>query len=167
MIYHTITQKTRFGRHIYAVGGNKNAAALSGVNVQKTYFLTMLNMSFLAALAGIMFVGRSTAAGPSDGTSWEMDAIASVYIGGAAVSGGVGTIMATMVGGMMMAVLNSGLMLLGVGADKTQVIKGLVLMAAVAFDVYNKRPGHVSITKRLFNMNSAENKEGSPADKKS
>ena len=167
MIYHTITQKTRFGRHIYAVGGNKNAAALSGVNVQKTYFLTMLNMSFLAALAGIMFVGRSTAAGPSDGTSWEMDAIASVYIGGAAVSGGVGTIMATMVGGMMMAVLNSGLMLLGVGADKTQVIKGLVLMAAVAFDVYNKRPGHVSITKRLFNRSSAENKEGSPADKKS
>lgn len=148
IIYHTITQKTRFGRHIYAVGGNKNAAALSGVNVQKTYFLTMLNMSFLAALAGIMFVGRSNAAGPSDGTSWEMDAIASVYIGGAAVSGGVGTIMATMVGGMMMAVLNSG----------------LVLMAAVAFDVYNKRPGHVSITKRLFHR---ENKEGSPAGKQS
>lgn len=96
-----------------------------------------------------------------------MDAIASVYIGGAAVSGGVGTIMATMVGGMMMAVLNSGLMLMGVGADKTQVIKGLVLMAAVAFDVYNKRPGYVSITKRLFSMNSAETKEGSPADKKS
>ena len=138
-----------------------------GVNVEKTYFLTMLNMSLLAAVAGILFVGRSTAAGPSDGTGWEMDAIASVYIGGAAVSGGVGTIMATMVGGMMMAVLNSGLMLLGVGADKTQVIKGLVLMAAVAFDVYNKRPGHVSITKRLFGMNSAENKEGTPAEKKS
>ena len=85
-IYHTVTQKTRFGRYIYAVGGNKNAAALSGVNVQKTYFLTMLNMSFLAALAGIMFVGRSTAAGPSDGTGWEMDAIASVYIGGAPAS---------------------------------------------------------------------------------
>ena len=165
VIYHTITQRTRFGRHIYAVGGNKNSAALSGVNVQKTYFLTMLNMSFLAALAGILFVGRSTAAGPSDGNGWEMDAIASVYIGGAAVSGGVGTIMATMVGGMMMAVLNSGLMLMGVGADKTQVIKGLVLMAAVAFDVYSKRPGHVSITKRLFSMNSADSKEGSPADK--
>ena len=68
IIYHTITQRTRFGRHIYAVGGNKTSAALSGVNVQKTYFLTMLNMSLLAALAGIMFVGRSTAAGPSDGT---------------------------------------------------------------------------------------------------
>ena len=75
--------------------------------------------------------------------------------------------MATMVGGMVMAVLNSGLMLLGVGADKTQVIKGLVLLAAVAFDVYNKRPGHVSITKRLFKLNSGEKKEGTPAEKKS
>ena len=166
LIYHTITQKTTFGRHIYAVGGNKNAAALSGVNVERTYFLTMLNMSVLAALAGILFVGRSTAAGPSDGTGWETDAIASVFIGGAAVSGGVGTIMATMIGGMVMAVLNSGLMLLGVGADKTQVIKGLVLLAAVAIDVYNKRPGHVSITKRLFNIGGAEKKEGSSAANK-
>lgn len=148
--YHTITQRTRFGRHIYAVGGNKSAAALSGVNVQKTYFLTMLNMSLLAALAGIMFIGRSTAAGPSDGTGWELDAIASVYIGGAAVSGGIGTVMATMVGGLIMAVLNSGLMLMGVGADRTQVIKGLVLLAAVAFDVYNKQQGHRSITKTIF-----------------
>ena len=167
VIYHTITQRTRFGRHIYAVGGNKSAAALSGVNVKKTYFLTMLNMSFLAALAGIMFVGRSTAAGPSDGNGWELDAIASVYIGGAAVSGGVGTIMATMVGGMVMAVLNSGLMLMGVGADKTQVIKGLVLLAAVAFDVYNKQPGHVSITKRLFSTKTPATQEGSPASKES
>lgn len=139
IIYHIITQRTRFGRHIYAVGGNKSAAALSGVNVKKTYFLTMLNMSFLAALAGIMFVGRSTAAGPSDGTGWELDAIASVFIGGAAVAGGIGTVVATMVGGLVMAVINSGLMLMGVGADKTQVIKGLVLLLAVAFDVYNKR----------------------------
>ena len=139
IIYHTITQRTRFGRHIYAVGGNKNAAALSGVNVKKTTFLTMLNMSFLAALAGIMFIGRSTAAGPSDGMNWELDAIASVFIGGAAVSGGIGTVIATMVGGLVMAVINSGLMLMGVGADRTQVIKGLVLLAAVAFDVYNKK----------------------------
>lgn len=167
VVYHIITQKTTFGRHIYAVGGNKNAAALSGINVEKTYFLTMLNMSVLAALAGILFVGRSTAAGPSDGIGWETDAIASVFIGGAAVSGGVGTVIATMVGGMIMAVLNSGLMLLGVGADKTQVIKGLVLLGAVAFDVFNKRPGHVSITKRLFGIAGAEKKEGSPAEKKS
>ena len=99
IIYHTITQKTKFGRNVYAVGGNKNAAALSGVNVARTYFITMMNMSLLAAVAGILFVGRSTAAGPADGTSWEMDAIASVFIGGAAVSGGVGTILETMDGG--------------------------------------------------------------------
>lgn len=150
IIYHTITERTPFGRHIYAVGGNKGAAALSGVNVKKVYFLTMLNMSILAALAGIMFIGRSTAAGPSDGTSWEMDAISAVFIGGAAVSGGIGTVRATMVGGLVMAVLNNGLMLLGVGADRTQVIKGLVLLAAVAFDVYNKTQGKASILGRLF-----------------
>lgn len=150
IIYHTVTQRTTFGRHIYAVGGNKNAAALSGVKVQRIYFLTMLNMSFLAALAGIMFVGRSTAAGPSDGTGWELDAIASVFIGGAAVSGGVGTITATMVGGLMMTVLNSGLMLMGVGADRTQVIKGFVLLAAVAVDVFNKQEGRQPILGKLF-----------------
>ena len=150
IIYHIITQRTKFGRHVYAVGGNKAAAALSGVNVKRTYFLTMMNMSFLAAVAGILFVGRSTAAGPADGTSWEMDAIASVFIGGAAVSGGVGTILATIVGGLVMAVLNNGLMLMGVGADRTQVIKGFVLLAAVAFDVYNKKSGKSSIIGRLF-----------------
>ena len=139
ILYYLITERTSFGRHVYAVGGNKAAAELSGVNVKRTYFLTMLNMSLLAAVAGILFVGRSTAAGPADGTSWEMDAIASVFIGGASVSGGVGTVIATMVGGLVMAVLNNGLMLMGVGADKTQVIKGFVLLAAVAFDVYNKK----------------------------
>lgn len=139
ILFYLITERTSFGRHVYAVGGNKSAAELSGVNVKRTYFLTMFNMSVLAAVAGILFVGRSTAAGPADGTSWEMDAIASVFIGGAAVSGGVGTVIATMVGGLVMAVLNNGLMLMGVGADKTQVIKGFVLLAAVAFDVYNKK----------------------------
>ncbi|GEP47358.1 sugar ABC transporter permease [Microbacterium saccharophilum] len=150
IIYHIITQRTVFGRHIYAVGGNKSAAALSGVNTKRTYFLVMMNMSFLAALAGLLFVGRSTSAGPSDGTMWELDAIAAVFIGGAAVSGGIGTVIGSMVGGLVMAVLNSGLMLMGVGADKTQIIKGLVLLAAVAFDVYNKQQGRPSITGRLF-----------------
>ncbi|MCT1459278.1 sugar ABC transporter permease [Aestuariimicrobium sp. p3-SID1156] len=149
VIYHIITERTRFGRHIYAVGGNKAAAALSGVNTQRTYFLVMLNMSFLAALAGILFLGRSTAAGPGDGTNWELDAIAAVFIGGAAVSGGIGTVVGSVIGGLVMAVLNSGLMLMGVGADKTQVIKGLVLLAAVAFDVYNKQQGRPSIIGRI------------------
>lgn len=149
-VYHVITQRTVLGRRIYAVGGNRAAAALSGVNVNRTYFLVMANMSFLAALAGILFVGRATAAGPSDGNAWELDAIAAVFIGGAAVSGGIGTVTATIVGGLVMATLNSGLMLMGVGADKTQVIKGFVLLAAVAFDVYNKQQGRPSITGRLF-----------------
>lgn len=154
IIYHILTTRTRFGRHIYAVGGNRAAAALSGVNTQRTYFLVMMNMSFLAALAGIMFIGRATAAGPSDGTMWELDAIAAVFIGGAAVSGGIGTVVASIVGGLVMAVLNSGLMLMGVGADRTQVIKGLVLLAAVAFDVYNKQQGRPSIIGRLMGRSS-------------
>ena len=149
IIYHVLTQRTPFGRSIYAVGGNRAAAALSGVKTQRTYFLVMLNMSVLAALAGILFVGRSTAAGPSDGTSWELDAIAAVFIGGAAVSGGIGTVVGSMVGGLVMAVLNSGLSLMGIGADRTQVIKGLVLLAAVAFDVYSKRQGKQSLFSRF------------------
>ena len=149
IIYHIITQRTTFGRHIYAVGGNKAAAALSGVNTQRTYFLVMANMSFLAALAGILFVGRATSAGPADGNMWELDAIASVFIGGAAVSGGIGTVVGSMIGGLVMAVLNNGLMLMGVGADRTQVIKGLVLLAAVAFDVYNKQQGRPSLIGQL------------------
>ena len=150
IVYHTITQRTRFGRHIYAVGGNKAAAALSGVNTQRTYFLVMTNMSFLAAIAGILFIGRATAAGPSDGTAWELDAIAAVFIGGAAVSGGIGTVVGSMIGGLVMAVLNSGLMLMGVGADQTQVIKGLVLLGAVAFDVHNKNQGKPSLIGTLM-----------------
>ncbi|MCI1868300.1 sugar ABC transporter permease [Bifidobacterium crudilactis] len=149
-IYYIVTVRTRFGRHIYAVGGNKQSAALSGVNVSRTYFAVMVNMSFLAALAGVLFLGRATAAGPSDGTNWEMDAISAVFIGGAAVSGGVGTIMATMVGGVLIAVLNSGLMLMGVGADKTQVIKGLVLLLAVAIDALNKQQGRPSIIGKIM-----------------
>ncbi|MFT9009068.1 MAG: sugar ABC transporter permease [Bifidobacterium sp.] len=155
--YHIVTERTRFGRHIYAVGGNRQAAALSGVNVSRTYFAVMANMSFLAALAGVLFLGRATAAGPGDGTNWELDAISAVFIGGAAVSGGVGTIMATMVGGVLIAVLNSGLMLMGVGADKTQVIKGLVLLLAVAIDALNKQQGRPSIIGKI--MESFRKKE--------
>ena len=156
IIYHIITQRTAFGRHIYAVGGNRAAAALSGVNTKRTYFLVMVNMSFLAAIAGILFVGRATSAGPNDGNSWELDAIAAVVIGGAAVSGGIGTVFGSMIGGLVMATLNNGLMLLGVGQDRTAVIKGLVLLAAVAFDVYNKQQGRPSIIGRLMRFSSKD-----------
>lgn len=150
IIYSFITNKTVFGRHVYAVGGNLHAAELSGVKTKKINFLVMMNMSILAALAGMIFVARSTASGPGDGNGWELDAIAAVFIGGAAVSGGVGTVVGSMIGGLVMAVLNNGLQLLGVGSDYTQMIKGLVLLAAVAFDVYNKKQSKPSITGLLF-----------------
>jgi putative multiple sugar transport system permease protein len=145
IVYGFISSKTVIGRHIYAVGGNRHAAELSGVQSKKVNFLVMMNMSFLAGLAGMIFVGRSTASGPFDGVGWELDAIAAVFIGGAAVTGGVGTVIGSIIGGLVMAVLNNGLQLLGVGADLTQIIKGLVLLIAVAFDVYNKSQGKTSI----------------------
>lgn len=144
LIYGFISSRTTIGRHVYAVGGNRHAAALSGVKSKRTDFLVMLNMSMLAGLAGMIFVARANASGPSDGVGWELDAIAAVFIGGAAVTGGVGTVMGSMIGGLVMAVLNNGLQLLGVGSDWTQIIKGLVLLAAVVFDVYNKSQGKAS-----------------------
>lgn len=154
LIYGFISSRTILGRHVYAVGGNRHAAELSGVQSKKVNFLVMMNMSILAGLAGMIFVGRSTASGPFDGVGWELDAIAAVFIGGAAVTGGVGTVVGSIIGGLVMAVLNNGLQLLGVGADLTQIIKGLVLLIAVAFDVYNKTQGKRSIIGLLTrNMN--------------
>lgn len=150
LFYGFVSTRTVVGRHIYAVGGNKHAAELSGVRSKRIDFLVMMNMSILASLAGMIFVGRSTGSGPFDGVGWELDAIAAVFIGGAAVTGGVGTVLGSIIGGLVMAVLNNGLQLLGVGADLTQIIKGLVLLAAVAFDVYNKRQGKPSITGLLL-----------------
>ncbi len=161
LIYGFIADKTVLGRHVYAVGGNRHAAELSGVQSKKVNFMVMLNMSVLAGLAGMIFVGRSTASGPFDGVGWELDAIAAVFIGGAAVTGGVGTVIGSIVGGLVMAVLNNGLQLLGVGADLTQIIKGLVLLIAVAFDVYNKTQGKRSITGLLL-KNFQRNNEIKP-----
>ncbi len=145
LIYGFISTRTIIGRHIYAVGGNRHAAELSGVRSRRVNFLVIMNMSILAALAGMIFVARSNASGPFDGVGWELDAIAAVFIGGAAVTGGVGTVVGSIVGGLVMAVLNNGLQLLGIGADATQIIKGLVLLIAVAFDVYNKSQGRKSL----------------------
>ena len=138
-IYSFIMGNTTFGRHIYAVGGNKRAAALSGVNVPRVNFLVIANMSMLAALAGMVYLARAGAAGPADGVGWELDAIAAVFIGGAAVTGGVGTVVGSMVGGLVMAFLNNGLSLMGVEQSWVSVIKGLVLLAAVAFDLLSKQ----------------------------
>jgi putative multiple sugar transport system permease protein len=110
----------------------------------------MMNMSILAALAGMIFVARSAASGPQDGLGWELDAIAAVFIGGAAVSGGLGTVSGSIVGGLVMAVLSNGLQLIGTGSDMVQIIKGLFLLAAVALDVYNKSQGRFSIIGSLM-----------------
>ena len=126
------------------------AAELSGVKLKRVNFFVMMNMSVLAALAGMIFVARSAASGPQDGNGWELDAIAAVFIGGAAVSGGIGTVIGSIVGGLVMAVLNNGLQLLGVGTDRVQIIKGLVLLLAVALDVYNKSQGRSSIIGSLM-----------------
>ncbi|WP_431945182.1 multiple monosaccharide ABC transporter permease [Actinacidiphila sp. bgisy167] len=163
LAYSYYTRNTIGGRHIYAVGGNSRAAELSGVKLRRVNFLVMMNMSVLAALAGMIFVARSAASGPQDGLSWELDAIAAVFIGGAAVSGGLGTISGSIVGGLVMALLNNGLQLEGVGSDMVQIIKGLVLLLAVAFDVYSKSQGRFSIIGTLMRP-FRSNDTSAPAD---
>jgi putative multiple sugar transport system permease protein len=143
--YSFVTRRTTFGRHIYAVGGNWHAAELSGVKIKRINFFVMMNMSILASVAGMLGVARAGASGPGDGVGWELDAIAAVFIGGAAVAGGIGTIVGSIVGGLVIAVLNNGLQLLGVGIDRVQIIKGLVLLIAVGIDVYSKKQGRPSL----------------------
>ncbi|HEY8295262.1 MAG TPA: sugar ABC transporter permease, partial [Micrococcaceae bacterium] len=162
VIYGFISSRTIIGRHIYAVGGNRHAAELSGVQSKKVNFLVMMNMAILAGLAGMIFVARSNASGPFDGTGWELDAIAAVFIGGAAVTGGVGTVVGSVIGGLVMAVLNNGLQLLGAGADQTQIIKGLVLLIAVAFDVFNKTQGRPSLIGLMTKNFGGRNKPPAP-----
>ncbi|MCB2174215.1 MAG: sugar ABC transporter permease [Actinomycetales bacterium] len=137
--YTLVTTRTVFGRHVYALGGNRTAAALSGVKVKWVNFGVMLNMGVLAAVAGLVFASRSNAAQPAAGNMFELDAIAACFIGGAAVTGGVGTVAGAMVGGLIMAVMSNGMQLQGVPTAWQLVVKGLVLLLAVAFDVYNKR----------------------------
>ncbi len=149
LVYSFYTRNTPGGRYIYAVGGNSRAAELSGVKLRRVNFFVMMNMSVLAALAGMIFVARAAASGPGDGRGWELDAIAAVFIGGAAVSGGLGTVSGSIVGGLVMAVLSNGLQLIGTGSDMVQIIKGLFLLAAVALDVYNKNQGRFSVIDAL------------------
>ncbi|MCA5922402.1 MULTISPECIES: multiple monosaccharide ABC transporter permease [Curtobacterium] len=145
IVYGFVTKNTIFGRQVYAVGGNANAAVLSGVSAKKVNFFVMMNMSVLAAIAGMVFVAYSGASGPADGTGWELDAIAAVFVGGAAVAGGVGTISGSIIGGLVMALLSNGLQLMGLESNQVQIIRGLVLLVAVAFDVYSKSQGRPSL----------------------
>ncbi|MFE1383927.1 multiple monosaccharide ABC transporter permease [Streptomyces sp. NPDC058740] len=127
------------GRHVYALGGNKAAAKLSGVKDRRVTFLVFVNMGVLAALAGCVYAARLNAGTPQAGLNFELEAIAAAFIGGASMSGGVGTVMGAVIGGLVLGVLNNGMSLVGIGTDYQQVIKGLVLLAAVGFDVWNKR----------------------------
>ncbi|MBL4599244.1 MAG: sugar ABC transporter permease [Rhizobiaceae bacterium] len=137
-IYTFITNSTTVGRRIYALGGNEKAAQLSGIKTKRLTFLTFANMGMLAALAGLIFAARLNTATPKAGVAFELDVIAAVFIGGASMSGGVGKIIGAVVGAFIMGVMNNGMSIVGVGIDWQQVIKGLVLLAAVIFDVYNK-----------------------------
>ncbi|NGN65434.1 sugar ABC transporter permease [Streptomyces sp. A7024] len=127
------------GRHVYAMGGNKAAAKLSGVKDKRVTFLVFVNMGVLAALAGCVYAARLNAGTPQAGLNFELEAIAASFIGGASMSGGVGTVMGAVIGGLVLGVLNNGMSLVGIGTDYQQVIKGLVLLAAVGFDIWNKR----------------------------
>ena len=131
----------RLRRQVYAVGGNEAAARLSGVKNKRVTFLVFVNMGLLSALAGLLFAARLNSATPQAGIGMELEAIAAAFIGGASASGGVGTVLGAIIGGFVLGVLNNGMSLIGIGSDVQQVIKGLVLLAAVGFDIYNKKKG--------------------------
>ena len=139
LVYAAVTKSTIFGRQIYAIGGNLSAAQLSGVNTRRINFWVFVNMGFLSAVAGIIYSSRSGAAQPAAGNMFELDAIAAAFIGGAAVTGGVGTVVGAIVGGLIMAVMSNGMQLLGVEQSTQSIIRGLVLLLAVALAVYAKR----------------------------
>ncbi len=139
VIYAFVTDKTVAGRQIYALGGNRKAAQLSGIDTKKVFFWVYVNMGVLSALAGIVLAARNASATPKAGDGFEMDAIASCYIGGAAVAGGAGTIVGAVVGAFVMGILNNGMSLYGWTTDIQKIVKGLVLLGAVTVDVLSKR----------------------------
>ena len=138
LLYAFFTENTVAGRRVYALGGNEKAARLSGIRTNRLVFFCFVNMGVLASLAGMIVTARLNSATPKAGTGFELDVIAAVFIGGASMSGGSGRIIGVVVGALIMGVMNNGMSILGIGIDYQQVIKGLVLLAAVIFDVYNK-----------------------------
>lgn len=138
-IYHFITTRTVAGRQIYALGGNQKAARLSGINTKLVFFWVYVNMGLLSAIAGIVLSARNSSATPKAGDGFEMDAIAACYIGGAATSGGVGTIIGAVIGAFTMGILNNGMSLVGLSTDIQKIVKGLVLLGAVTFDLLSKQ----------------------------
>ena len=127
IIYASVMRNSVFGRHTYAIGGNLQAAALSGIKTKRVTFLLFVNMGVISALAGLVFTGQLNLASPSAGNGFELDAIAAVFIGGAAVTGGIGTVPGAIVGGLIIGILNNGMSILGVQTEYQSLIKGLVL----------------------------------------
>ncbi|MEG9524675.1 MAG: sugar ABC transporter permease [Hyphomicrobiales bacterium] len=138
MLYRFVTTRTTIGRRIYALGGNIKAARLSGIRTERLTFLTFANMGALAGLAGMIFAARLNTATPKAGVGFELDVIAACFIGGASASGGIGKVSGVVIGAFIIGVMNNGMSILGIGVDYQQVIKGIVLLAAVCLDVYNK-----------------------------
>jgi putative multiple sugar transport system permease protein len=136
-----VTKKTTIGRRVYAMGGNIKAAQLSGIKTERLTLLVFTNMGVLSALGGLIIAARQGQAVPAAGLGSELDVIAAVFIGGASAMGGVGQVVGTVVGGFIMGVMNNGMSIIGVNIDWQQVVKGLVLLGAVVFDVYNKNKG--------------------------
>lgn len=139
LIYGYITSKTTIGRYFYAVGGNEKATKLSGINTNRVYFIAYANMGLLAGLAGILTIARLTSAQPTYGQNYEMDAIGSCFIGGASAYGGTGTVPGVIIGAVLMGIINLGMSIMGVDSNYQKVVKGLVLLAAVIFDVVTKK----------------------------
>jgi len=139
VVYGFITTQTVAGRQIYALGGNRKAANLSGIDTNKVFFWVYVNMGFLSSIAGIVLAARNGSATPKAGDGFEMDAIASCYIGGAAVAGGAGSIVGAVVGAFIMGILNNGMSLFGWSTDIQKIVKGAVLLGAVTLDVLSKR----------------------------
>jgi len=139
LVYGYITSNTTIGRYFYCVGGNQKATELSGINTKLVFFRAYTNMGFLAAIAGMITVARMTSAQPTYGQNYEMDAIGSCFIGGASAYGGIGTVPGVIVGALLMGVINQGMSIMGVDANWQKVVKGLVLLAAVIFDVVTKK----------------------------
>ncbi len=153
--YTFITNKTVLGRHIYAMGGNAKAARLSGVKTDRLMFISYVNMGLLAGIAGMVFAARLDSATPMAGDGFELDAIGACFIGGASAYGGIGTVSGTVIGALIMGILNNGMNIIGMDSNVQRLVKGLVLLAAVAFDVMSQ--GHVALPSFLrFGKNKPE-----------
>lgn len=144
LAYSYYTSKTVPGRHFYAVGGNEKAAKLSGINTDRIIFIAYVNMAFLSAVAALVCIARFNSAAPTAGQSYEMDAIGACYVGGVSAYGGIGTVTGVVIGAIFMGVLNNGMSIMGIDANVQKAVKGLVLLAAVAFDVISKKRGKIA-----------------------